>query len=250
MKITMSDMCLQAYIARPPDCDTFFYFFTMKFDLRLSALLLASHYFGAHSFKQMQVIRSLSQRNVMSASEILKNPDWPAKWPFSPVDFTREDQSNDGNFYYQPRLVYHIDEYAVDALTKYYSTVFRPNSAILDICSSWVSHYPPTSSFARAVGLGMNEQELSQNRQLSEYVVQDLNKNTVFPFADNSFDYVTCVVSVDYLIHPLEVFTEIRRVLKPGGLAIFSQSNRCFPSKAIKIWLETNDFQVRFLTHL
>jgi ubiquinone/menaquinone biosynthesis C-methylase UbiE len=38
-----------------------------------------------------------------------------------------------------------------------------------------------------------------------------------FPFADSSFDVVTCVVSVDYLTKPLEVFKEISRVLRPGG---------------------------------
>ena len=28
-----------------------------------------------------------------------------------------------------------------------------------------------------------------------------------------------------------------------GGTAIISQSNRCFPTKAINIWLNTNDLQ-------
>lgn len=31
-----------------------------------------------------------------------------------------------------------------------------------------------------------------------------------FPFPDASFDVVTCVVSVDYLIKPLDVFKEVR----------------------------------------
>jgi ubiquinone/menaquinone biosynthesis C-methylase UbiE len=93
----------------------------------------------------------------------------------------------------------------------------------------------------------MNQFELSKNSQLTEYVTQDLNVNPSMPFADNSFDFVTCVVSVDYLIRPLEVFSEIRRVLKPGGTAIISQSNRCFPTKAINIWLNTNDMQHIFI---
>ena len=33
------------------------------------------------------------------------------------------------------------------------------------------------------------------------------------------------------------------QVLRPGGRAIISQSNRCFPSKAISIWLNTNDHE-------
>ncbi len=179
----------------------------------------------------------------ISVNDVLKNPQWPETWPFSPDDFKRQDQSNDSVFYYQPRFVYHIDDYAVEALTKYYSTKLKSDSDILDICSSWVSHYPKDLKFKSAVGLGMNENELSQNPQLTKYVVQDLNKNPIFPFEDDSFDYVTCVVSVDYLIRPLEVFSEIRRVLRPGGSAIISQSNRCFPTKAINIWLNTNELQ-------
>ena len=42
---------------------------------------------------------------------------------------------------------------------------------------------------------------------------------------------VTNAVSVDYLNNPLEVFKEMNRVLKPGGRAIMSFSNRCFPTK-------------------
>jgi len=56
-------------------------------------------------------------------------------------------------------------------------------------------------------------------------------------------DVVTCVVSIDYLIHPIEVLKEVRRVLKPGGKMIVSQSNRCFPTKAIAMWLQMNDRQ-------
>ena len=48
-------------------------------------------------------------------------------------------------------------------------------------------------------------------------------------------------VSVDYLTRPYEIFTEIQRVLKPGGLAAMSFSNRCFPTKAISIWTSTGD---------
>ena len=36
---------------------------------------------------------------------------------------------------------------------------------------------------------------------------------------------------------------QVRRVLKPGGRAIISQSNRCFPSKAITMWLNMDDRQ-------
>jgi len=60
----------------------------------------------------------------------------------------------------------------------------------------------------------MNEYELSQNEQLTSYDVKDLNADCVFPYDDESFDKVTCVVSVDYLNQPRKVFDEIARVLR------------------------------------
>ncbi len=56
----------------------------------------------------------------------------------------------------------------------------------------------------------------------------------MLPYEDNSFDVVTNAVSVDYLTRPLEMFREMHRVLKPGGQAIISFSNRCFPTKGMQ----------------
>jgi ubiquinone/menaquinone biosynthesis C-methylase UbiE len=122
--------------------------------------------------------------------------------------------------------VYHIDEFAVSALTKYYGENLKEGDDVLDICSSWVSHYPKDWKGGNVVGLGMNQDELSQNPQLASYVVKDLNHDPSLPFEDGSFDKVTCVVSVDYLNKPLEVFKEIGRVLRPGGQCLISMSNR------------------------
>lgn len=161
------------------------------------------------------------------AEKVLANPKWPASWPYDDkVDFAVMDPSEDEIFYSQPRLVYHIDDSAVSALTEQYATLLKDGDDVLDICSSWVSHYPKNFKGGKVVGLGMNEYELSQNPQLSDFVVQNLNKDPKFPFYDASFDKVTCVVSIDYLTQPLEVVKEIGRVLRPGGEAIISISNR------------------------
>ena len=168
------------------------------------------------------------------AEGVLKSPKFPPEWPYSPSDFERQDESDDSIFYDQARLVYHIDDSAVSALTKYYATNLKDGDDVLDICSSWVSHYPKDFKGGNVVGLGMNEYELSQNEQLSSFVVKDLNEETKLPFDDESFDKVTIVVSVDYLNKPKEVFDEIGRVLRPGGECIISMSNRCFPTKAFR----------------
>lgn len=172
--------------------------------------------------------------------------EWPKDPPFKPEDFFRSDSGDDTNFYTVPRLVYHIDEPAVASLTQYYRNNIRPKSDILDICSSWVSHYP--LEFPKTMGkicaTGMNGLELQFNDQLTGgYQAKDLNQNPKLPYADNSFDVVTCVVSIDYLVDPIQVLKEVNRVLRPGGKVILSQSNRCFPSKAIAMWLRMNDRQ-------
>ncbi|XP_073034299.1 uncharacterized protein [Primulina eburnea] len=186
-----------------------------------------------------------SARQKGAIEKVLENVEWPEKFPFKEEDFLRFDESPDTVFYDNPRFVTHIDDPAIAALTKYYSTNFPPSDtpgvAVLDMCSSWVSHYPKGYKQSRIVGMGLNEQELKKNPVLTEYVVQDLNVNPKLPFEDNAFDVITNVVSVDYLTKPLDVFKEMSRILKPGGLAIMSFSNRCFWTKAISIWTSTGD---------
>ncbi|KAK6784271.1 hypothetical protein RDI58_017725 [Solanum bulbocastanum] len=193
---------------------------------------------GAKSF-----VASARQKGAIE--QVLKNVEWPEQFPFKDEDFQRFDESSDTLFYEMPRFVTHIDDQAIAALTKYYSEVLpssnTPGVAVLDMCSSWVSHYPAGFKQEKIVGMGMNEEELKRNPVLTEYVVQDLNNNPKLPFGDNTFDVITNVVSVDYLTKPLDVFKEMSRVLKPGGLAIMSFSNRCFWTKAISIWTSTGD---------
>jgi SAM-dependent methyltransferase len=107
--------------------------------------------------------------------------------------------------------------------------------------SSWVSHLrrPPRSLTV----LGMNAVELDANPLATARVVHDLNADPVLPFPDASFDDATCCVSVDYLTAPVAVFREVARVLRPGGRFVVTFSDRCFPTKAIRGWLATDDAQ-------
>ena len=66
--------------------------------------------------------------------------------------------------------------------------------------------------------------------------MQNLNKNPVLPFGDDSFDVCLIAVSVQYLTDPVAVFAEIGRILRPGGGLVVSFSNRMFPTKAVAIW--------------
>ena len=155
--------------------------------------------------------------------------------------FRRYDETPDEEFYRAPRLVTHIDDRAIAAVTQLYREHFPPNGAILDLMSSWVSHLPPEVTYRRVVGLGMNEVELKENPRLDEYVVQNLNRDPRLPFGDGEFDGAGICVSIDYLIQPVEVLREVGRVLKIGAPLVVTFSNRCFPDKAVAIWLQLND---------
>jgi len=155
--------------------------------------------------------------------------------------FSRYDETPDEEFYRVPRLVTHIDEQAIAAVTQLYRESFPPGGDILDLMSSWVSHLPPEIGYRRVIGLGMNEVELQRNDRLAAYVVHNLNMNPRLPFGDAEFDGVGICVSIDYLTRPIEVLREVGRILKIGCPMIISFSNRCFPSKAVAIWHQLDD---------
>ncbi len=152
------------------------------------------------------------------------------------------DPSDDTLFYDSPRFVTHVDEGFIAQLTQLYRDRISPDSRVLDMMSSWVSHLPTADiAYAHVEGHGLNAEELARNPQLDHYFVQNLNQNQTLPLEDCSFDAVINTVSVQYIQYPEQVFAEVYRVLKPGGIAIFSFSNRMFYQKAIAAWRESSE---------
>ncbi|GFH14123.1 methyltransferase, partial [Haematococcus lacustris] len=155
-----------------------------------------------------------------------------------------------------------VKEFFVGSVTNYVThhcrlpVIIMHCGSVLDLCSSWVSHLPDEVSYARVVGHGMNAAELARNPRLDTFFVRNLNTEPRgWAVADNSFDAVLCCVSavagrcpvysVQYLQHPEEVFSEIHRVLKPGGVCIVTFSNRMFPHKAISAWTQADSGYAR-----
>jgi SAM-dependent methyltransferase len=161
---------------------------------------------------------------------------------FSDDAFSRLDEDDDAEFYATDRFVSHLDSTALDTVTDLVERLLTEEQpVILDLMASWDSHLPKSLGRATVVGLGLNGNELESNEVVSEYVVHDLNANPVLPFNHDRFDAVLCTVSVDYLTRPVEVFREVARVLKPGGLFLVVFSNRYFSPKVVKIWREASD---------
>jgi SAM-dependent methyltransferase len=166
---------------------------------------------------------------------------------YPPDAYEREDESPDAAFYGFPRKVVHIDGGAIAALRALYARVLPAGGRLLDLMSSWRSHLPPAGGAREVIGLGMNAEEMGDNPQLTKSVVHDLNREPRLPFGDAEFDGAMCAVSVQYLLHPVLVFREVRRVVRPGAPFVVAFSNRCFFTKAVAVWVGTSDAQHRML---
>jgi SAM-dependent methyltransferase len=181
--------------------------------------------------------------------ELTRNgPGMQAPYPAVPTDFSsddafaRLDEREDKLFYYQPRLVQHLDAQVRAQITELYARFLMPGMRVLDLMSSWVSHLPEQLDLD-VTGLGLNAEELKQNPRLRERLVHDLNLTPELPFPDAHFDAVLCTASIEYLTKPDAVFRAVRRVLKPGAPFVATFSERWFPPKAIQIWTMLHPFE-------
>lgn len=84
-------------------------------------------------------------RSTKPRVNLLADYAFASTMPYTAEDFSRQDEAIDTSFYSQPRFVTHIDDAAISALTDFYAEKFTSDASMLDICSSWISHYPSMS---------------------------------------------------------------------------------------------------------
>ena len=72
------------------------------------------------------------------------------------------------------------------------------------------------------VGLDYDLPSLMSHRSISLRVRGDIVK---LPFRDSSFDLVTANMVVEHLENPVDQFSEVARILKPGGTFLFHTPN-------------------------
>jgi hypothetical protein len=161
--------------------------------------------------------------------------------PFRPEFFARLDEEPDEAFYTMPRKVVHIDDAAIAAIKQCLPDVIPPNGVVLDLLSSWRSHWPEGLPKQCLIGLGLNAEEMADNPDLDEYVVHNVNTDPQLPFETDTFDAVVLTVSIQYITQPIAVFQEVWRILRPGSPFVVIFSNRMFPTKAVAIWRMLDD---------
>src|SRR5271155_2754205 len=143
---------------------------------------------------------SLARRPAEMADDALGLP---------PGAFDRLDPEDDEFFYEPARLVCHIDDGAIAALTEFYRTGLPAGGALIDLMSSWVSHLPPEIAYGEIIGHGMNAEELAANPRFSRWFLQNFNRDPVLPLPDDSIDAAMICVSIQYLQRPVELLREV-----------------------------------------
>jgi 2-polyprenyl-3-methyl-5-hydroxy-6-metoxy-1,4-benzoquinol methylase len=71
-------------------------------------------------------------------------------------------------------------------------------------------------------GVDLDLEGVSKHRSITARVLSDLQ---ALPFADESFDLITCNMVVEHLTHPGAVFREFHRTLRPAGRVIIHTPN-------------------------
>ncbi len=151
------------------------------------------------------------------------------------------DESNDEEFYSDPKFVYHLDENFRKYLSNIYKKEISDYSTVLDLMSSWDSYLPEEKKYKKVIGHGLNKQELEKNKIFDTYWIQNFNLNQEIPLEDESVDYCLMVAAWQYLQYPENLTTEISRILGNSGKFIIAFSNRAFWHKAPKIWTSSSE---------
>ena len=159
----------------------------------------------------------------------------------SSLDRDKMDFSDDQIFYKNPRYVNHLSLSFRNRLTNLYSDYLCEHHVILDLMSSWVSHLPLKTRYKKIVGHGMNESELTANKRLDSFWIQNLNKTQALPIEDSSVDTGLIVAGWQYLQYPEKISLELSRVIKTDSLLIVSFSNRAFWTKSPNIWINSSE---------
>jgi len=109
--------------------------------------------------------------------------------------------------------------------------VHNPDGICLDIgCSSGIITKKIAPLFKKVIGLDFDiiaMKMIDQNAEENlKYAYGDAMR---LPFGDEKFDAIICSQTYEHVPSDIQLFSEVKRVLKPGGIVYFSGPNKTFP---------------------
>lgn len=180
----------------------------------------------------------------MNVEDVLVNPIWPTRWPYSyedfrPCDYTRDEIINtlpqyqftqslitaDNIIIIPGFLSVPIDRHFIlpkdkISLSEHMNEYFFDGAKVLELFSTYESILPSNAELGPTVGVGWSSEEMGANPDLDDYIEQDITVDPFLPLASNYFDFVIMPANFQTIQRPKDMFQEINRVLKPGGMAI------------------------------
>ncbi len=160
------------------------------------------------------------------------------------MPFSRKIEDDDAVFYDSVDTTLPIvDQVSIEQLKQFYAAYLKDGQQILDLLAGSDSYLPENLKNINVTGLALKETDLQANPALNQYTIQDINKQPQLPFEDQQFDAVTCAFGIEYMIHPIEIFKEVARILKPGGNFLISFSDRFYEKKVIHLWDDLHTFE-------
>lgn len=149
-----------------------------------------------------------------------------------------------GKYFEEIEEISESDNYFIPVLKELGKEVDLKNSKVLDVgCGTglFMKHILDVGC-TQCFGVDghTNFADLAIKRGYKEVKqVEDLNVDKI-PFHDDTFDVIVCKDVFEHLLNPTHTVSEIKRVLKPGGVFLLHVPNH-FPLSARIKFLFTND---------
>jgi hypothetical protein len=129
--------------------------------------------------------------------------------------------------------------------------------SILEFGAAEDSYLPDDIKPSRHVGVGLSTSLMAENPSLTEKLEVNLNKVIADETVDSEdlrqlisepFDAIIMTNTIDFLMHPREVYRTAWQLLKPGGIMLVAfTSKKAYPGKferaQTKMWRDFNDDQ-------
>lgn len=114
----------------------------------------------------------------------------------------------------------------------------QPGRSLLDVaCGKGEFLYSCISKGLKLSGIDISQVAIQQAKNiLPSDVVLTCGNAENLPYNDESFDYVTCLGSLEHFLDPEKGIREIARVLKRGGRALFFLPNLYFVGHIYLAW--------------
>lgn len=159
---------------------------------------------------------------------------------YSENSFTVEDPDESGIFYESNSSIINIDLVLKNKIGEVLENIIGDNSKILDIMGRTTPYLRNNPDITI---IGLNKEVSTLNKKISSINNKNIFKDFRLPYYDNQFDIVICSFCFEYIPHPHEFVSEVKRVLKTDGSFVTIFTNRYFKPKSILLWSELNDFE-------